>query len=132
VVTAKLAASLGNAVSLSSLREKPSSVTRRPSTPTSELSVWTSESMLWMKSATWKKLPVKFRLYGITPSPAGPIVAPNGSNAASASVGGTVADAGTAVVALASWPSPAVAGAASPPSEERVRLLKRTPVRSAT
>jgi hypothetical protein len=37
----------------------------------------------------WKKLPWKVRVYGMTPRPAGPMVAPSGSSDAAASVGET-------------------------------------------
>ena len=116
--------------SVDSESEKPSSVTRRPSTASSEFPVWTSESIPWMKSATWKKLPLKVRSYGITARPADPIVAPRGSNAASASVGGTVAPAGTAAVALACGALEVVSALAS--LELSRRLSNLTPARSAT
>ena len=87
---------MGKPSSASPLSAKPSRVSRRPSTATWVPFVWTIESIPEMKSATWKKSPVKLRSYGITPSPAVPIVAPIGSSAAAASVGATVAEAGTA------------------------------------
>ena len=42
-----------------------------------------------MKSATWKKLPLKTEFVRHYPRPAGPIVAPSGSSEAAASVAGT-------------------------------------------
>src|ERR1700679_3975762 len=72
-------------------------VTRRPPTATVDAPGLTSESIFLMKSAMWKKLPLKVRLYGITARPAEPIDAPSGSSDAATSVGGTVAAAGTAL-----------------------------------